>query len=87
MVRCDICGQILLERPSRKCSQLQPDGFWESLYEIGCPWCGSVHFSEADSEEKIGICPVCGLDVQLDDEFDWQDDEPVHENCEETTSI
>lgn len=29
----------------------------------------------------IGTCPVCGLDVRLDDFYEWRGDDPVHWDC------
>lgn len=41
---------------------------------IGCEWCGFM-------VPPVGVCPVCGKDVLLDDFYDWRGEDPVHWDC------
>lgn len=38
-------------------------------------------FGCALTAAPIGTCPVCGLDVRLDDFYEWQGDDPIHWDC------
>lgn len=56
MIRCEICGALYHELPTRRICQLQPDGYRETLYETKCLYCESPHLIPfdpyAEEEEK-----------------------------------
>lgn len=38
-------------------------------------------FGCALTAPPIGVCPVCGMDVRLDDFYEWRGENPVHLDC------
>lgn len=38
-------------------------------------------FGCALNSPPVGVCPVCGRDVRLDDFYEWHGGDPVHWDC------
>jgi len=52
MYRCEICEALYDEIPTLKRSELQTDGFWETLYENRCHYCEGHDFSPYEPFEE-----------------------------------
>lgn len=51
MCRCEICGSIFDDRPKRRVSIPQPDGYIERGYDMSCPYCGAGENFIKETEE------------------------------------
>lgn len=38
-------------------------------------------FGCALTSPPIGVCPICGQDVRIGDDYEWRGDEMVHLDC------